>query len=288
MKSPTAFSAEELQEFMSRSFGIKAKPKELERKAICVALLAHHDTLHLDTHLSLSQAMAGCGEQGWGFSYLQRSGDSMVARGRSFLASQFLTRPDIAHCTDLVFIDLDLIFNPEDFVRLCKHPVDVVGGAYPFKDESGNFPLQWSARGTREENGLWKMKAVTPGFFRITRKALERMAREMPWLVFADRGNKEGEKSYMFFDNRHRSTGIYDEGFIFCENWRICEGDVWLDPDLNITHIGFKKFNHGTIRGWLEHKGIDFIELSKQHPNVDPNLLMAKVMGQSVTLPVAA
>lgn len=271
----TEMDANQLRDFLGEP--VEELP---ERKAICVALLAHDDKLHLDTFLSILTAVPAIAAKDWGFSILQRSGDSMVARGRSFLASQFLTRPDIAHCTDLVYIDTDLSFSPEMFVRLCSHNVDVVGGAYPYKDESGNFPCQWSSDGVREENGLWKMKAVTPGFFRITRRALARIAREMPWLEFKDRGNKGEERSYMFFNNEHRYTGIYDEGYILCEKWRTCGGTVHCDPDLNLTHIGLKKYNCGTLRQWVDNKAFQYEELSKKYPMLPSNTIMSAVMNQ--------
>jgi hypothetical protein len=249
-----------------------------EKKAICLGLLSYDGKIHLRTAMCLMQAAAQCAAKGWGFSFILREADSMVARGRSYLASQFLTNEACAHCTDFVFVDTDLSWEGDEFINLCSHDVDVVGGSYPFKDDSGDFPLRWHPDGFDENMRLWRVDAVTPGFFRVTRKALEKMARLMPHLEFKDRGTAEGQKFYMFFDNAVRSTGVYDEGYTFCEKWRQLGGTVWLDPDTNITHIGQKAFNHGSQRQWLARKAETFEKLESEFPGIPPLVLMDKAM----------
>ena len=290
MSELTTLSAEEMKDWAAKNLppgfaeSIPVAPPAKEEKRIALAILAYSGSILTRTMMCLMQSVAQCAAQGWGFTIIQRDADSMVARGRSFLASQFLENKESANCTDLVFIDTDLAWDGPEFLRLCSHNVDVVGGAYPYKDESGDFPLRWPPDGLMEENGLWNVQAVTPGFFRVTRKALEKIAREMPWLEFKDRGNKDGQRSWMFFDNLQRPTGIYDEGYIFCERWRGVGGKVWLDPDLNLTHIGMKAYNHGTLRQWLQRKSTTFEKLESEYPGVPPLILMKKAMGEAVDL----
>lgn len=289
--SLTSLPADEVLEFARQNLpeGFVAEKKEKPAgKKICLAILSYDGRMECSTAMSLMRAMAACAEKGWGFTYILRESDSMVARGRSYLASQFLERAETKDCTDFVQIDVDLAFTPDDFIALCEAPVDVIGGAYPFKDESGDFPLRWPADGLFEENGLWVVQAVTPGFFRCTRRALEIVARDMPWLQFNDRGTPEGQRSWMFFDNLHRPSGIYDEGYIFCERWRTSGGKVYLNPDFNITHIGKKAFNHGTLRGWLTKKGETFEKLESEYPGIPPLVLMNKAMGAKIDLEAEA
>lgn len=285
----TALSAEEIQEFMNSSGITKdASAKEPENKKICLAILSYDGRMECKTSLCLAQAMAACGAKGWGFTYVLREADSMVARGRSFLASQFLTNPGTKDCTDLVFIDVDLDFKADDFISLCEAPVDVIGGAYPYKDESGDFPLRWPSDGLFEENGLWIVQAVTPGFFRVTRKALEKIAKETPWIEFNDRGRDQGLRYWMFFDNLQRPGGVYDEGYVFCEHWRRCGGKVYLNPDFSITHIGKKAFNHGSLRDWLDRKSKMVEKLEAEFPNIPPLTLAAKAFGAKIDLATEA
>jgi hypothetical protein len=290
MVDPTRMNADELREFVSKSVpGLVEDKKEAKRRKVCFAILAYDAKLFVRTHVSLVTSILRCMMQGWEIAFINRDSDSMVARGRNYIASQFLENPQLADCSDLVMIDTDLGWvgaeNGDEVVRLLSHPVDVVGGAYPYKDDSGNFPLQWPADGLMEENGLWRVKSVTPGFLRVTRKALETIVREMPWIEYKDTPNKNGQRSWMFFDNLQRSSGVYDEGYIFCERWRQVGGTVWLDPDLDLTHIGLKAYNHGTIRQWLDRKAQTFEKLESEYPGVPPLKLIKAAMGEKDVLP---
>lgn len=285
MPELTTMSAAEVHKFAAENVpGLVEVPKQPDKKRICLGLLTYDGNLTARTSMCLTQAVMQCAAQGWGFTYILRESDSMVARGRSFLASQFLENPASANCTDLVFVDTDLSWDGDEFIRLCSHDVDVVGGAYPYKDESGDFPLRWPSDGLMEQNGLWEVQAVTPGFCRITRRALEKIARERPWIEFKDRGSAQGQRSWMFFDNLQRPSGVYDEGYIFCEHWRGVGGKVYVDPDLNLTHIGRKAYNHGTLRQWLDRKSATFDKLESEFPGVPPLMLMKKVMGEKIDL----
>lgn len=282
----TALSADELKEFMKDKMpeGLVEEEKLPDKRKICLGLLSYDGKVHCRTMMCMVQAVMQCAAKGWGFTYILRESDSMVARGRSFLASQFLENPGAKDCTDLVFVDTDLTWDGDEFVRLIEHPVDVVGAAYPYKDESGDFPLRWPPDGLFEENGLWVVHAVTPGFFRVTRKALLKIANEMPWLEFKDRGSPEGQRNWMFFDNIQRPSGVYDEGYIFCERWRQVGGKVFLDPSMNLKHIGLKAYSHGNIREWLDKKAETFTKLESEFPGVPPLKLMQKTLGANIDL----
>lgn len=280
---PASISAKEAKEFLQDNLPAAVKdtvdkpPEPQQQKRICLGILAYDARVHTRTMMSMVQAVMDCARQGWGFTYILRETDSMVARGRSFVASQFLQNADARACTDLAFVDTDLSWSGDEFIRLCGHPVDVVGGAYPFKDESGNFPLQWPSDGLESldygTGPLWRVNAVTPGFFRVTRRALEKIAREQPWIEFKDRGNAEGERSWMFFDNLQRSSGVYDEGYVFCERARLSGFTIHLDPSMEFTHYGIKGYRHGTIDGWMQKKKELGERLIAQYPQLSPLML---------------
>lgn len=280
MSDVTKMSADEVHRFAEESFPGITEPKapEPEQKRVAIAILSYDASIYVRTMNSIMGSIIRMMSMGWGVTFIERDNDSMVARGRSVIASQFLETEECKNCTDLVMIDTDLTWNGDELIRLCAHPVDVVGGAYPYKDDSGDMPLRWPTDGLMEENGLWKVQAVTPGFLRMSRRILEKISREMSWLEFKDRGNKEGQRSWMFFDNKHRPSGIYDEGYIFCEHVRQVGGTVWLDPDLNLTHIGLKAYNHGTIRQWLEKKGETLEKLVSDFPGIPPLILQKAAM----------
>ncbi len=251
--------------------------KTLPKRHVCAALLSYDAKGFMRMEMALTNAISKIGELGWGFTYILRESDSMVARGRSQLASRFLTHESCKDCTDLVFLDTDVYWEGDDLLRLLSHEVDVVAGAYPFKNEAGNFPLRWSSEGLLEENGLWIVQAVTPGFLRISRHALQRLVHEMPWLAYTDAHGDADHKCWMFFDNLHRQNGVYDEGYIFCERWRGVGGRVYLDPDIDLKHIGMKIFSHGTIRQWNDEMTAEIERLHRDFDRIEPGVLLKKL-----------
>jgi hypothetical protein len=245
--------------------------------------LAYDAKMYCRTFVSMVQSLVKLSQtQGWGFTFILREGDSMVARGRSLLASRFLTDPACAHCTDLVFIDGDLFWEGDELEKLMSHDVDVVGGAYPYKNDSGNFPLRWSSQGLMEENGLWIVQAVTPGFLRISRRALNRIVAELPYLKVAD--SHDSGEMWMFFDNAARQNGVYDEGYVFCEHWRCVGGTVYLEPDLKIQHIGMRAWQAGSIREWMDRKSTEVAKLNHEFPNIPPLRLFQKTNDPNIDL----
>ena len=258
--------------------------RTLPKRHVCVALLSIDAKMFCRSAVSLLQAAVRCGDLGWGFTYILRESDSMVGRGRSQLASRFFIEEGTKDCTDLVFVDTDVYWDADEFMRLMSHEVDVVAGAYPFKNESGNFPLRWPSQGLLEQNGLWIVQAATPGFLRIRRQALARMVTEMPWLEYTDAHGDAAHRCWMFFDNLHRANGIYDEGYVFCERWRGVGGTVYVDPKIHLKHIGLKVYDHGTLEQWNQRKTAEVQNLNLKYPNVDVMTLFNKSQGFKIDL----
>src|SRR5581483_787646 len=60
-----------------------------------------------------------------------RDNDSAVCRARNYLTADFLE----SDCEKLLFIDSDIMFDPEQVRRIASHDEDVVGGFYPIKND---------------------------------------------------------------------------------------------------------------------------------------------------------
>src|SRR5260370_38406532 len=57
-------------------------------------------------------------------------GDSLITRSRSVLVSRFLDNPRATH---LMFVDADIAFEPEQFLRLLRFGRDFVPGGCPLR-----------------------------------------------------------------------------------------------------------------------------------------------------------
>ena len=170
--------------------------------------------------------------------------DSLVQRARNDIIQLALD----TNVDDLVFIDCDVDWNPEDFFRLLDHKVDVVGGIYPKKGDREEYPVKL-IDGNFEINkdGLVEVDGIATGFLRLTKRAIQKV-----W---------ENSQSYtephkpkpirMVFDIAVVDGQLVSEDIIFCKKWRQLGEQVWFDPTIKLSHVGIKRWN-GDFLAWID------------------------------------
>jgi predicted O-methyltransferase YrrM len=165
---------------------------------------------------------------GIGSAYLILQGNCHVDDGRNSIVRDFLE----SDCTDLVFLDADVDWEPKDLVQLCRRECDIVGGVYPYRREGGESMPCRLMPGAKEEDGLLEVEGLPTGFMKIRRHVLEKMAAQAP---------KYFDKIYetaLVFDrpdpdeNKTRWGGDID----FCNRWRAMGGRIYADAELRLGH----------------------------------------------------
>ena len=64
-------------------------------------------------------------------------GNCHVDDGRNTLVRNFLT----SNCTDMLFIDADLMWSAADVIKMLNHNEPLVCGAYPKKSNQTSYPI---------------------------------------------------------------------------------------------------------------------------------------------------
>lgn len=157
----------------------------------------------------------------------------------------------------LVFIDHDISFEPEDLIRLLSfHDDDVVAGTYRFKideerymgtvfsDENG-FPV-------RREDGCLHAELVPAGFLNISQEVprifLYNHYDLMLRYTDSDGNNKE---SVELFNHGAYHGAYWGEDYAFSRRWNNMGRDIWIVPDLNLTHSTLEKDYVGNFHKFL-------------------------------------
>lgn len=137
----------------------------------------------------------------------------------------------------IVFIDHDVSWRPDDLVKLIQTDGDVVAGLYRFKtpeevrymgvldDDAEGFPKV-------REDGAIKATLVPAGFLKVTRNTINRFMQEYPHLMYGEASNPSVD---LFNFGAHKGA-FWGEDYAFCRNWRDAGGEIWIVPDLNLTH----------------------------------------------------
>jgi hypothetical protein len=175
------------------------------------------------------------------------TGGSILPLARNQAVSDFLA----SDATDLVFVDADEGWEPGAVMRLISHPVDIVGGAVRLKKEPEEYALSWMPTPElwADENGLIEVMGLGSGFLRLSRKAIETMARAYPELSYQDGGCTLGT-AWALFDNSVHQGRYWGEDTTFCRRARDRGLKIYLDPEIEFTHTGVKTYA-GSIGHWL-------------------------------------
>lgn len=151
----------------------------------------------------------------------------------------------------VVFIDHDVSWDPGDLPRLIETEGDVVAGTYRFKHEPEEYmgALQPDINGYPQvrADGCVKAHSIPAGFLKITANGVNKFMQAFPELCFGDRFSLAVD----LFNHGAYEGRWYGEDYAFARRWREKCGDIWVIPDLNITHwLGDKPFP-GNFHRWL-------------------------------------
>lgn len=174
--------------------------------------------------------------------------ESLITRARNILTAMFLE----SDCTHLMFIDSDIEFQPEDVLRALAYDKPIMAGAYPKKALPVQYAINFKfvnpeTKQIRVENGAVEVLDASTGFFLIKRETIEKMMQAYPELHYRNDSNidpKFNKYCYALFDtildpddNRYLS-----EDYTFCRRWQKLGGEIWLDPNTKLNHVGSYTF----------------------------------------------
>lgn len=236
-------------------------PETSERK-ILICIPAGSGEPDNSTQVACADAAREAHALGWKTVQMVRATDSMLVRARDVLFSAFYA----SDCSDVLFVDDDVAWNPGTFTKIMSHafdkdghPVELVAGVYPGRGDPLDYvvrPLQISRRpgevqggiertgvylDVQYPSGLAEVEGAATGFMRLTRAGAQRMVEAHADDWYEDPTAK-GLRIYHLFDFvfRRERRQLFSEDYIFCERFRAAGGRVFVDVDLTLHHTGKK------------------------------------------------
>jgi hypothetical protein len=187
---------------------------------------------------------------------IERNGDQFIANARNKLVSDFLLKHPNAH--HLFFLDDDVGWPPHKVIEFLDRNECIVAGVYPKKSHILDFPVDLCINTETgdliERDGLIKALVVPFGFVCIRRSVLEIMSKNSRIYTEQESDGKIGT-FYNIFESGVFDGGIslvngallptvngdlnfWGEDYVFCRKWAELGGDIWVDPDIELTHRG--------------------------------------------------
>lgn len=216
----------------------------LAGRSLFVALPAYDFKVSLKLAISLARFAQAAPQHGIELQIGSICGCSVVSRARNLLAQDFLE----SNCTDLLFIDSDINFEPEDVFRLMAWGSDPKKGIVAAVPRTRNENKVYIATLDHDENndltmdrmGLVRARRVATAFMLVRREVFETLVREHPEWQYDDQRSKR--RLTALFDFMLTEEGYMGEDFLFCDRAREHGFEVWIDPTITLGHMGVQEY----------------------------------------------
>ena len=172
-------------------------------------------------------------------------GCSVVSRARNLLVDQFLN----SDCTDLLFIDADINFEPSDVLRLMAwtSTYAIAGGVPRARKEEKTYIATLEADADKNimmnSMGLVRVIRLATAFMMVQRQVFEKLIEAHPeWQYFDEKYAENGKTLFSVFDFKSTPEGYIGEDFLFCDRARELGFTVWVDPTIKLGHMGVTEY----------------------------------------------
>ena len=197
--------------------------------------------------------------------------ESLISRARNACASIALAEG----YTHLLFIDSDIVFKPEDVLKLLEWDKDVIVGPYAKKyinyqklqylaqEKPSCVDSNWASLTTdfsteisqdnmkkflEKQEKLIEVDYAATGFMLIKTSALQKIIDKHPEIQYRNdidgyMGHIDNDKFYDFFPATIHNKKYESEDYGFCRLWRSIGGKIYVDPSIKLNHVGNMDYN---------------------------------------------
>jgi hypothetical protein len=140
----------------------------------------------------------------------------------------------------VLFVDTDMVFEPEAVLKLIDADLPLVGCFYPMRDPSGRVVGSVSEPVVVPDSGLVKVDALGMGLCLIDVDCFRKLRAtgklaELTGHPFEDRV----AGPLLGFFSADPDGAYVSEDYAFCRRWRdLCGGEVWALVREDIGHVG--------------------------------------------------
>ena len=217
--------------------------------------------------------------------------ESLISRARNSLTAKFYSESKFSH---LLFLDADLIFNPESIIKMLGEDKELIGCPYPKKKYNWNKVFDNSLDPSKAEQELFlytdvyynllkkgkmvgtvlETKDIPTGCMLIRRSVITALMLARPNRKYQNNiaGMEEDGMNNYFYDLF--GTGVIDgvylsEDYYFCHLVRELGINCYLESGYTFGHIG-KEIFYGNLYAQIQKYGfndktnLDKIAIKKQ------------------------
>jgi hypothetical protein len=237
----------------------ETKQASLAGRKLFIAIPAYDGKINIKTAYNLASFMPKALAHGISVRMGDVSGCSIITLARNQLVHEFLK----TDCTELLFLDSDVIATADDIMRLMAQSggKDITAGAYPRRAKDKNFfaDLYFDENKDLEFDGsLMRIERVGTGFMLIQRHVIEQMVFAHPEWQY----EYKDEQLTALFDFEIKNGQYLGEDYLFCDRARDMGFKIYIDVDISLPHVGSETFE-SNFREEVVIPLIDMVRKSK-------------------------
>jgi hypothetical protein len=198
-------------------------------------------------------------------------GHSDIARGRSKIATEALAEG----FEELMWIDADVVFDPDAVERLRAAGLPICAGIYPCKGRrrlasalaDGTPRVRFGAGG-----GLLEIRYSATGFLHTRRVVYETMREQLRLPVCTESDDSELVPYFLslIVEDGNGGHSYLSEDFSFCHRARQCGFPIVADTRIRLGHIGSYVFSWEDAGQELSRVASFDLELRPSQPAAQP------------------
>ncbi len=208
-------------------------------------------------------------------------GDCFIGKARNGLIESFIDSWKTECPADvLVFIDDDQSWEANDFLRIVLDQHEFIGVAIPKKVDTAegepqvfnNVMLDMDEQNNcYVENGLLRISQIGSGFIALKRSMVEKMIKAYPQRYSPGDGGTH-KLHYNLFEskiiwdekNPEAHGQFWGEDLIFCKRWKDLGEHIWLDPNVQVQHIGRKNWSGNFMHHLQKYAKVEVTTMTPQ------------------------
>lgn len=157
-------------------------------------------------------------------------GESMLPHARNYLAKIFLE----STFDSIFYIDADMTWNKDDFIRLALSDKKVISGIARLKKDNAPFNFIELNGEKVNDDGLLKIESIGCAFIKIDREVMEDISNSSTKYKM---NNEEYKSIFEYSKKRDEFVG---EDITFCRKITKKKYPIYADVNAIIGHIGNK------------------------------------------------
>jgi len=217
------------------------KRVNLEGRSVFIGIPTYDGKLNIKLAYTLAALMPVALQHGVSVKLGHVSGCSIITMARNSLVDQFLK----SDCTELLFIDADVIPTVDDIMRILAQSTDrhLTAGMYPRRAKDRKFFLDFYLDDNDDlvfDGAMMRVNRVGTGFMWVARHVVEKIASCSATYLGPDgAGQIANVFEFSMMDGK-----FVGEDYNFCDKVGMLGYEAWVDVEICLPHIGTEEFTN--------------------------------------------